>query len=114
MIQTFQLEVIMSDATNIDVIRGAALNRIDRSERHYRLAFFGAAVIEMFFLVGFLLLADLKDRTQLLILLATVAVYSILALGLVALGAYINRSTLRVLKAVELLGTGLSRPAIER
>ncbi|HKY04646.1 MAG TPA: hypothetical protein VJQ56_07150 [Blastocatellia bacterium] len=94
----------MSDANQIDLIRGAALNRIDRSERHYRLAFFGAAVIETFFLVGFLLLADLKDRTQLLIFLATIAVYTILALGLVALGAFINRNTLRVLKAIEMLG----------
>ena len=98
----------MSEVNNIDGVRGAALDRIQRSERHYRVAFFGAVAVESFFLLGFLLLADLSDRTQLLLLLSTVAVYSIVALGLLALGAYVNRSTLRVLKAVEMLG---GRPA---
>jgi hypothetical protein len=98
----------MSEVNNVDRVRGAALDRIERSERHYRLAFFGAAIIEVFFLVGFLLLADLSNRMQLLLLLATVAVYSILAFGLVALGSHMNRNTLRVLKAVELLGSQLA------
>jgi hypothetical protein len=93
----------MSEVHNVDRARGAALDRIERSERHFKMAFFGAAVVEAFFLLGFLLLADLSDRTHVLLLLATVAVYSVLALGLVALGSHINRNTLRVLKAVEML-----------
>lgn len=99
----------MSVVNNIDGIRGAALDRIERSQRHYKAAFFGAAIIEALFLAGFLLLADLSNRLHLLLLLATIAVYSILAFGLVALGSYINRNTLRILKAIELLGSQLTR-----
>jgi hypothetical protein len=97
------MEVLMSDVKNITEIRKTALDRIERTERHYKITFFGAAVIEASFLVGFLLLADFSNRTHLLLLIVTVALYSILALGLVALGIHINRSTLRVLHAVELL-----------
>jgi hypothetical protein len=98
----------MSEVNNIDAVRRAALDRIERSERHYRAAFFGAAITEAFFLAGFLLLADLSNRTHTLLLLATVAGYTILALGLVALGAYGKRNTLRVLKAIELLAGQLA------
>ncbi|HVF57775.1 MAG TPA: hypothetical protein VM934_16605 [Pyrinomonadaceae bacterium] len=95
----------MSEVNNIDAVRGAALDRIQRSERNYKAAFYGALAVEALFLPGFLLLADFSNRMHLLLLIATVAVYTILALGLLALGFYINRSTLRVLKAIELLGS---------
>lgn len=94
----------MSNVNNINAVRKTALDRIDRTERHYKLTFFGAALIEVFFLAGFLLLADFSNRLHLLLLITTVAIYSILALGLVALGVHINRNTLRVVNAVELLG----------
>lgn len=93
----------MSKEKNMDEIRGSAFDRIARAERRYRVAFFGAVAIEALFLAGFLLLADLSDRTHVLLLVATVAVYTILALGLLALGSHVTRSTLRVLKAIELL-----------
>lgn len=93
----------MPDLNDINQVRRNALDRIDRSERHYKLTFFVAAIIEGLFLAGFLLLADLSNRMHLLLLIATIAIYSIVALGLVALGVHINRSTLRVLNAVELL-----------
>ncbi len=94
----------MSNVNNINAVRKTALDRIDRSERHYKVTFFGAALIEVFFFAGFILLADFSNRTHVLLLITTVAIYSILALGLVALGVHINRNTLRVLNAVELLG----------
>jgi hypothetical protein len=93
----------MSKEKNIDEIRASALDRIERAESRYRVAFFGAVAIEALFLVGFLLLANLSDRTHVLLLIATIAVYTILALGLLALGSHVTRSTLRVLKAIELL-----------
>lgn len=93
----------MNEAVNADHARRAALDRIERSERHYRLAFYGAALLEGLFLAAFLLLADFKDRVHLLLFISTVAVYTIIALGLLALGAHVNRNTLRVLKAVEAL-----------
>ena len=89
---------------NIDGIRGTTLDRIEQSERRYKVAFYGAALVEALFLPGYLLLADLSNRMHLLLLLSTVALYTIVALGLLALGSHVNRNTLRILKAIELLG----------
>lgn len=80
------------------------LDRIERSERSYKAAFFGAALVELLFLVAFVALADFKDRTQVLLLLSTVATYTIVVLGLFALGAWNRRNTLLVLKGLEALG----------
>ena len=96
----------MSDVNNVDGIRRGALDRIEQSERHFKITFFGAAVLEASFLAGFLLLADLSNRTHVLLLLSTVAIYTLLALGLVALGSHVNRNTLRILSAIELLEKG--------
>ena len=86
---------------SIDDIRTAALARADRAQFHYRLGFFGAVALETAFIVAFLALADLSNRMHLLLFIATIASYSIVALGLVALGAHVTRCTLRVIRAVE-------------
>jgi len=86
---------------NLDRVRATVMQRIDRAERNYRLAFFGAVALEGVFLVAFLLLADLHNRTHVLLLLGTVMSYSIIVLGLVALGAHVNRGFLRVLQAID-------------
>lgn len=93
----------MSENLPIDDIRATALSRINRSERNFKLAFLATALVEAMFLVAFLLLADLSNRLHLLLLIATVSSYSIVIFGLVALGEHVNRSVLRVLKAIELL-----------
>lgn len=93
----------MSDQVNLEEVRAAALARINRSERNFKLAFLSAAVVESAFVVSFLLLADLSNRLQLLLLISTVSCYSIVVLGLIALGAHINRSSLRLLTAIETL-----------
>jgi len=49
------------------------------------------------------LLADLSNRLHLLLLISTVSCYTIVVVGLFALGAHMNRGIARVLKAVELL-----------
>ena len=90
-------------AQNIDEVRTAALARIDRTERNFKLAFFGAFVVEMAFILTFVLLADFSNKLHLLLFISTVSCYSIVILGLVALGTHINRGIARVLKAVELL-----------
>ena len=92
--------------TDLDAIRRNTLERIDRAERHYKLAFFGAALIEVAFLAGFLLLADFSQRVHLLLFLSTIATYTIVVVGLVALGAWDRRNTLLVLKGLE----AISRP----
>ena len=92
----------MTQNVDLDAVRAAALARIDRSERNFKLAFLAAAMLEGVFVVSFVLLADLSNRIHVLLLLSTVSSYSIIVLGLVALGAYVNRGIARVLKAVEL------------
>ena len=93
----------MAQRVKLDEVRAAALARVDRSERNFKLAFLGAGFVEVLFIGSFILLADLSNRFHLLLLISTVSCYSIVVLGLFALGAHINRGVARVLKAVELL-----------
>lgn len=60
------------------------------------------SLLEALALPVYLALADLGNRTHVLLLIATVATYTIIGLGLVALGAHVNRNTLRILRAVQL------------
>jgi hypothetical protein len=92
----------MKEESNLNGVRLGALDRIERTERNYRLAFFGAILLETTFVIAFLLLADLHNRLHLLLLLAAVAIYTIIGVGLFALGAHVSRNTLLVLKALEL------------
>jgi len=94
----------MSDRIDLNAVRAEALARVERGERNFRLAFFGGLAFEALFLAVFLLAADFSNRTHVLILIATVGGYTVVALGLVALGAHVSRGVARVLKAVELLG----------
>lgn len=91
----------MSD--KINEIRTGTLNLIERNERNYKLAFVGAALVEMLFIAAFLLLADFSNRVHVLLFVASFSVYTILIFGLIALGLHVNRNTLRVLSAIELL-----------
>jgi len=92
----------MEETVKLDRVRAAALARIDRSERNFKLAFIGAVIVETAFIVSFLLLADFSNRLHLLLLISTVSCYSIVVLGLVALGAHVNRGIARVLKGLEI------------
>lgn len=89
--------------TRLEEIRGDVLARMERAERNYKLAFVVAAVVEGAFLLAFLWLADFTNRTHVLLLLAAVMTYSILAVGLIALGAHVNKAILRVLHAIDTL-----------
>ncbi len=93
----------MAQRVNLDEVRAAAIARVDRTERNFKLAFIGAGLVESAFIVSFILMADLSNRLHLLLLISTVSCYSIVVLGLFALGAHFNRGIARVLKAVELL-----------
>ena len=57
----------------------ATLKRMEANERGFRLGLYGAALLEAGFLAAFLLLADLKDRTQVLMLLNFAGLLSIVA-----------------------------------
>jgi hypothetical protein len=93
----------MSEKLPLDEIRAAALVRINRSERNFKLFLLAAFIVESMFLLCFVLLADMSNRMHILLLIATVSSYTIVVIGLFALGSHINRSVLRVLQAIELL-----------
>ena len=86
---------------NIDEIRTNTLKQIEKTERTYKLAFIGAALVEVIFFAAFILLADFTNRSHLLLFIAAIAIYTILAAGLFALGLHVNRNTLRVIRAIE-------------
>ena len=79
------------------------LRRIETTERRSKAAFAGAFVLEGAFLAAFLLLADLRDRMHVLLLLTAASMLTLGALWGVALVGVVNRHTLRVLRAVEML-----------
>jgi hypothetical protein len=87
--------------TDVESIRANTLKQIEKTESNYRLAFIAAAILEAAFLVGFLLLADLSNRIHVLLFISTIAVYGIMAIGLIALGVHVNRNTLRIIRAIE-------------
>ena len=87
----------------IDEARSSALDRIDRMERNFKLVFFFAALVELAFLVSFLVLADLGNRSHMLLLISTIAIYTIIVLGLVALGVMMRKNTLLILQGLESL-----------
>ena len=86
--------------TTTDDIRRAALDAIDKHERAYRLAFFAGAVIEALFFGLFFMLMNIHDRLHVLLLIATVSSYSIIVMGLVAIGSLSNRNAQRILRAI--------------
>jgi hypothetical protein len=63
------------------------LARIDRTERNFKLAFIGAAIVESLFLVTFLYWQTSQIEFMCWLLISTVSCYTIVVLGLVALGA---------------------------
>ena len=76
------------------------------ADRQLALAFVGAAAVEAAFLGLFLLLADLTNRSHVLLLVTAVAIYTIVAFGLIAVGLHVNRNTLRIIRAIEALDRG--------
>lgn len=93
----------MTDQTDLGRIRRAALDRIERAERNFKIAFLAAAFWEALFLAAFLFAADFSNRVHLLLLIATVGSYTFVVLGIVGLGAHANLNAQRILKAIELL-----------
>jgi len=89
---------------------GDVLDRIDRAERHYKQVFLAAVGLEAIMLPLYLALADFSNRTHVLLFIAMVATYSIVCIGLLALGAHNNRNTLRILRAVQLAADARSSP----
>ena len=89
--------------TDLDRIRGAALDRIAKAERQRLILLVAMGTFEGVCLILFVVLADWGDRLHQLIFIAACLVYGTLAFGLFSLGAHVQACTHRVLQAVELL-----------
>ena len=86
---------------DLDTMRANALRQLDRTERWFKLTIFAATLCEAFFLFGILWFADLRDPFHLLILCCTGIIYMPVLLGMIALGVWVNRCTLRVLARLD-------------
>ena len=100
----------MDTLERLDGFRAGALERMEKRDRQVKLATAGAAAVEALLLMAFVALADFGNRTHLLLLIATVLVYSTLAMALVALAAHVSRASERVLLAVELVAAERRAP----
>jgi hypothetical protein len=87
--------------TDTEVLRANALRKLDSAERWFKGAIISALACEALFLAGILYYANWRDPLHLLLLCCTGIIYLPLLLGLIALGAHMNRCTLRVLTRLD-------------
>lgn len=88
-----------------DVV-GGVLDRMEHHAKVMRLAVLGAAGVEGLLLVIALLKVNWADDTHVLLFIFAVLGYTIIVLGLVALGAHTSRVGARVVAAVNSRGHG--------
>jgi hypothetical protein len=75
-----------------------ALDRIERSQRIFKLALAGAVMLEAALIGGLLLLVDFSDRLQAVVFVSAVGGYTLIALGLVMVATHVDRTLLRALR----------------
>mgnify|MGYP000891452013 CR=1 FL=1 len=75
-----------------------ALDRIERSQRNFKLALAGAVMVEALLIGAMLLLVNFAERLQALIFISAIGGYTLIALGLVMLATHIDRTLLRALR----------------
>ena len=85
----------------LDDVRHGVLARMERADRNVRLLIIGAGVLELLLLGLALLLVDFSDRVERLVFVLSVLSYTIIAVGLLALGAHVTRSMAHIVAAVE-------------
>ena len=88
------------ETERLDTIRHGVLDRMERAERGVRLAIFGAAIAELALLSVAFVMVNWDNHLERLLFVLAVLSYTIIALGLVALGAHVSRSVGRVLAAM--------------
>ena len=90
----------MSESTHTSAVPGV-LAQMDRHAQRVRMAVLAAAMFEGLLLVIALLKIDWSNDTQILLLIFSVLGYTIVALGLAALGAHVSRVGARVVAALD-------------
>lgn len=86
---------------DLDRMRADVLDRMERSDRLVRWAILLGALFELLLFVAAFLLIDWRDPLQKLVFVLAVSGYTIVALGLVALGGHMTRVGDRVLAALD-------------
>jgi hypothetical protein len=86
---------------DLEQLRANALRQMDVARRNFLLAFWGAVLFEGLFTLGILYYVDWKNPLHMLIVCCTGVIYMPVILGLVALGAHVNRVVLRVLARLD-------------
>lgn len=86
---------------NLDAVRDSVLTRMERADRLTRLAIFAAGTVELALFAVAIYMVDWDNRVERLLFVFSVLSYTIIALGLLALGAHVTRSVGRVLAAMD-------------
>ena len=89
------------NAPTVDSIREGVLRRMERQANTVRLLIVAAAGVEALLLALALRIVDLENPTHVLILVTSVLGYTIVVLGLAALGAHVSRACNRVVAVLE-------------
>ena len=76
----------MEDIQELDKLRNAVLNDINKYERYFKFSIMGASLVEAGFIILFLLIADHTSALHWLIFVSAMATYSIIGVGLFSLG----------------------------
>lgn len=83
-----------------DVVK-SVLDQIEQHARRTKLAILGAAAFEGLFMLIALLKVNWANSTHVLLFIFSILGYTIVALGLVALGAHVSRVGARVVAALD-------------
>jgi len=90
-----------AEAADLDTIRTSVLDRIERHARNVRFAILGAALAEAALMAIALLKLDFSNRFEVVVFVLFILTYTVIGLGLIALGAHMSRIGDRVLAALE-------------
>jgi hypothetical protein len=90
----------MATDPNFDSIRSGVLRRMEQHARHVRLAIAGGVILELLMLgiAGFKL--EFSNRVEVVMFALFVLTYTLIVLGMFALGAHVSRVGDRVLAAL--------------
>ncbi len=91
----------MTSPTRLDSVRERVLDRIERHERMMKLSIAGAALVEAAMLVVALLQLDFSVRFERAVFILFVLSYTVLLLGMAALGAHVSRVGERILAVLD-------------
>jgi hypothetical protein len=90
----------MTSPSNLDAIRAGVIDRMERHARNVKLAMGGAAVIELLLIAVAAARLQFSNRFEVLVFAFFLMTYTIVLLGLAALGAHVSRVGDRVIAAL--------------